>query len=290
MNENIKKRNNNSSNDLTIINTSLIKSAKETGDPVKKILKAFKKDKFTCTRDYNIDKILNEKNKKILKLNKRAWSSYNIFFNNKARTSKYSNILLYQHNNFYYGTSIFSAPSVKQNRVEINRLLKNNRNRRLNYINNMHNAMMIKNSKLYRKKINFFSKENSFDNKLKKNLKEKYNINDMNIINNKDKVDNKDNKDIIEKKDILNVLKTTLKQNFRGHLTGKLNKRNFSSYELSLKKYKYLKSNNQINNLSENINYNNSPNRNCCLSFTSLTKKIKNNRKKRKHKKYRNMN
>jgi hypothetical protein len=134
----------------------------------------------------------------------------------------------------------------------------------------MHNAMMIKNSKLYRKKINFFSKENSFDNKLKKNLKEKYNINDMNIINNKDKVDNKDNKDIIEKKDILNILKTTLKQNFRGYLTGKVNKRNFSSYELSLKKYKYIKSNNQINNLSANINYNNSPNRNCCLSFKKL--------------------
>ena len=252
MNEKIKKRNNNSSNNSSIINTSLMKADKESGNPVKKIWTVLKRDKSTDTRDNIVKEFLIEQNKKKIGI-KRVWSSYNIFFYNKDKTFKYTNIPFFKKNNIYSGSSIFSAPSVKQNRLEINKLLKNYKIRRLNYINNIHHSMMIKESKLYRKKINYFSKDNSFDNILKNNLKKKYNINDMNNINkkenivnkeNKDNKENIDNKEKIEKKEILNIVKSPLQKDIKGLLFNKRNKRTFSNYELSLKRYKELKQSN----------------------------------------------
>ena len=115
MNENIKMRNNNSSNDLTVINTSLInKTFKKSKRQIKKVRTAYKKDQ--AIGDFT----------KFVK---------NIY-NNKI--------------NLYCCSSIYSAPSVKQSRIKIKKLIKENKNKTLNYLNNIHNSIMIRESKLYR--------------------------------------------------------------------------------------------------------------------------------------------
>ena len=211
---------NNSSNDLTNINaTNLIykpisnKKEIKNKRPIQKIKTAFKKD--TGTGDFKI----NEKYRPEFKF-KRVWSSQNILLYNLNKTSKYSKNIFNQHFNFYSGASIYSAPSVKDNRIEITKLLRNSRNKRIDYLNNIHNNLMIQSSKQYRKKRNFYSKDNSFENETKNNLKRKYNMNDMNEINN---------------------IKLNLNNNFKRYFTSKKSKRIFSCYDLSLKRYKIVK-------------------------------------------------
>ena len=222
---------NNSSNDLTNINaTNLInkpvsnKKEIKNKRPIQKIKTAFKKD--TGTGDFRI----NEKSVPEFKF-KRVWSTQNILLYNLNKTSKYRKSIFNQNFNFYSGASIYSAPSVKDNRIEITKLLRNSRNKRINYINNIHNNLMIQSSKQYRKKINFFSKDNSFENEAKNNLKRKYNMNDMNAINN---------------------IKLNLNPNFKRYFTSKKRNRIFSCYDLSLKRYKIVKK-----DINSKKNYNN---------------------------------
>ena len=222
---------NNSSNDLTNINaTNLINKAisnkkeKKNKRPIQKIKTAFKKE--AGTGDFKINEIQNGLCKQEFKF-QRVWSSQNIFLYNLNKTSKYGKNIFNKNFNFYSGSSIYSAPSVKDNRMEITRLLKNSKNKRMNYLNNIHNNLMIQSSKQYRKKINYFSKDNSFENETKNNLKRKYNMNDMNEINN---------------------IKLNFNPNFKRYFTAKKSKRIFSCYDLSLKRYKIVKKDNSQKN------------------------------------------
>ena len=259
MNENKKESiKNNSSNDISFMNATNIISKNinisnnkenKIKKPFKKIKTAYKKD--AGTGDFKINEKLLGKARTDLKF-KRVWSTQNIFLYNMCKTSKYGKHLFNKNINFYSGAAIYSAPSVKENRIEINKLLKSGKNKRINYLNNIHNNMMIKSSKKYRKKINFFSKDNSFDNKTKLELKRKYNMNDMNEI------------DKIKKK---------LYPINRGYFITSKNRRNFSGIDLSLKRYQYLKQ--DMNNnlfLNNNENKNNYKNENT-LSTKYLSKK-----------------
>ena len=163
---------------------------------------------------------------------KRIWSSQNIFLYNRSTKNKYNNILSNKNFNFYCIDSIYSAPSVKENRLEINKLLKYKKLKRMNYLNNIHNNIMIKESKLYRQKFISATKENSFETETKNNLKRKYNMNDMN--------------------EIINI-KKNLQPYFKGQYIVNDRKRYFSSYGLSINKYKCLKPN-IISNDKKNLN------------------------------------
>ena len=242
MNENIKKRNNNSSNDLTVINSSLInKTFKESKKQIKKVMTAYKKDK--AIGDFKINELLNDNtNKKKIKIKlKRIWSSQNVFINNKPKTTQFNKNIYNNKINFYCCSSIYSAPSVKQSKIKIKKLIKENKNKTLNYLNNIHNSIMIRESKLYREKINFFSKDNSYNNTIRNNLKKKYNMNDMNDINN------------------INNVRNILKYNLKGYLINKRNKRCFSTYDL--KRYRTLKRDILTNNENNIINVNDSTNK-----------------------------
>ena len=233
MNDNIKKKaKNNSSNDLTVINTTnlinkTLQNNKENKRATVKIKTAFKKNK--ASGDFRINDI-NFKNYKTGYKFQRMWSSQNIFLYNKGKKSiKNGKILFNNDINIYSASSIYSAPSVKENRIEITKLIKNGKDRRIDYINNIHNNLMIKSSKLYRQKLTACSKDNSFDRKTKNYFKNKYNMKDMNEIN---------------------KIKINLHPNFKGYFLSKKNKRNFSSNELSLKRYI------SSNKNKKNINYN----------------------------------
>ena len=225
MNEVKKKvQENTSSNNLSIINSTNLmnkifvnKNENKNKRPFQKIKTAFKKDKGIG--DFKINDI--QKGYTSEYKFKRIWSSQNMFLYNKSNKNKYGTNLFGKNFNIYCIDSIYSAPSVRDNRIEINKLLKYKKIKRLKYLNNIHNNLMIKESKLYRQKLSSASKDNSFDNKVKNNLKRKYNMNDMNEINN------------------INNIKNNLLPHFKGYNIIN-NKRNFSSYGLSLKKYRYL--------------------------------------------------
>ena len=249
--ENIK---NNSSNDISLMNaTNIIRKninisnnkENKTKKPLQIIKTAYKKD--TGTGNFKINEILLGKTRTDLKF-KRVWSTQNIFLYNTNKTSKYEKHLYNKNINFYSGAAIYSAPSVKENRIEINKLLKSGKIKRINYLNNIHNNMMIKSSKQYRKKINFCD---SFDNKTKFELKRKYNMNDMNEI---DKI----------KKNLYPIN--------RGYFIISKNRRNFSGIDLSLKRYQYLKQDMNNNIVLNNNNKNNYKNENT-LSTKYLSKK-----------------
>ena len=89
-------------------------------------------------------------------------------------------------NNLYSSsTIILRAPSVKENRHEIYRMMLKEKNKKMNYINNMYNNLMINESKLYRKKLYLtgFISNNNHSTKGQIELKKKFSMNDMNIIN-----------------------------------------------------------------------------------------------------------
>ena len=111
---------------------------KDNNNSMKKISTQFKKE------------IQNYKNKMEIKF-KRIWSSQNIFLSNNNNNNNINNINknkhnLFYNNNIYSGSSIYSAPTVKQNRIEIARLIQDGKNKRLNYVNNLFNSIMIKES------------------------------------------------------------------------------------------------------------------------------------------------
>ena len=168
----------------------------------------------------------------------RIWSTKNVISNGK-------NINL-ENNDLYYSSSIiFRAPSVKDNRIEISKMMKKEKNKKLNFLKNMHNDLMIKESKLYRKKLYLtgFKSSNNIESQAKIELKKKYSLNSMNdIININDD----------EKNNNINMNKINLSINFKGSFNKtKLRKNTLNSYENTLIRYEYLKK-----NLDENNNKN----------------------------------
>ena len=168
----------------------------------------------------------------------RIWSTKNVISNGK-------NINL-ENNDLYYSSSIiFRAPSVKDNRIEISKMMKKEKNKKLNFLKNMHNDLMIKESKLYRKKFYLigFKSSNNIESQAKIELKKKYSLNSMNdIININDD----------EKNNNINMNKINLSINFKGSFNKtKLRKNTLNSYENTLIRYEYLKK-----NLDENNNKN----------------------------------
>lgn len=213
---------------------------------------AFKKNKYID--NYRINDFKNEKYNPEIKI-KRIWSSQNIFISKNKEYGKYlfNKKYLYNTINFYCGSEIYRAPSVKENRKEINHLLTKKKNKRLNELNNMHNTMMINESKLYRQKIFLFSNDNNnnSENKRNNNIKNRYNMNDMNEINN---------------------IKINLKP--KRFFKIKNYKRNFSGY-LSLRKKKYNDIGYSNNNLLSNDNNTLSSNKTNYYSGYKTNKKEK---------------
>ena len=84
---------------------------------------------------------------------------------------------------------MFRAPSVKENRFEIYQLMKKEKNRKIDYLKNIYNTIMINESKLYRKKLYLsgFKSNNNYSAKGKEELIHRYNINDVNNIIEKNK-------------------------------------------------------------------------------------------------------
>ena len=177
--------NNNSSNDL-IINIKVINKIfsynKENEKKLKKIKSLFKSDKNELNFGINKHKFNIHKNNNYLK-QKRVWSSQNLLNKDKNNSFNKNNYI----SNYYCGSALHRAPSIKENKLEINEILKKENNKRLNELNNMYNTMMINESKLYRQKLYLFSNDSKRydnDNKMRNNLKKKYSTNDMNNINN----------------------------------------------------------------------------------------------------------
>ena len=118
------------------------------------------------------------KNKKNINLNElhsskafhRIWSSQNIY----GRNWDYANKPI--RNNLYSGlTKIYRAPSVQENRYEIYKLMKKERSKKMNYLNNIYNTIMINESRLYREKLYLSGfKSNNYNTKRKVELKKKY--------------------------------------------------------------------------------------------------------------------
>ena len=202
---------NKSFNDFSIVNINHIMS------------KTYNKE--TKIKIHNAN-ILNDKLSDNYKLNNNQFeknrfisSSKSIIFNkNKSVNNKRRNSFYTKSTNIYCKNSIYSAPTMKHNRVEITRLLRSGKVKTLSYVNNIHNSIMIKESKLYRKKLKSFSKHNSLNDDERSKLKKKYSIIDMNDIKN---------------------IKFKLAPKFKDFPL-KNNKRNFSSYESSLNRKKKL--------------------------------------------------
>ena len=174
-------------------------------------------NKFNFVNNADI-KINNDKNnhnnEKEMKF-KRFWSSQNIIINNKNTKPK-CNLINNKNkkSNYFYSVSIYSAPSAQENRLEIDRMVKINRNKRLSDLNNLHNSLMIKESKIYRKKLQSLSKDNSFENDEKAKIKKRYNMNDMSELNN---------------------IRYNLHQTFQEYYLRKRYKRNIKNNDTSLK-------------------------------------------------------
>ena len=117
---------------------------------------------------------------------KRIWSSQNIYVNDK----NWDYVHRPGKNNLYSTfTKMFSAPSVKENRYEIYKLLKKEKNRKMNYLNNLYNTIMINESQLYRKKLYLsgLKSNHNYSAKGKEVFSKKYNMNDINDIRDKNK-------------------------------------------------------------------------------------------------------
>ena len=153
----------------------------------------------------------------------RIWSSQNILGDKNNNNWDYIRNPI--RNNLYSSSSIiFRAPSVKENRYEISRMMRKERDKKMNYLNNIYNTIMINESKLYRKKLYLTGfKTNHNGTKGKIELKKKYDLKDMNDLN-----DNK--KNYINAR--LDIKSSFIKNRY---------KKNLSSYESTLIRYQYLK-------------------------------------------------
>ena len=182
----------------------------------------------------------------------RIWSSQNIyesdrnwdFLHKPTRNNLYSTF-----------TKMFRAPSVKENRFEIYQLMKKEKNRKIDYLKNIYNTIMINESKLYRKKLYLsgFKSNNNYSAKGKEELIHRYNINDMN--------------DIIEKNKREKLYSS---KNMKSSFILKNKRKVISSYSNSLLKYKNTSKKKEEENESSVLFYDN---KNKKLSQTSSTNK-----------------
>ena len=150
----------------------------------------------------------------------RIWSSQNILYGN----NNWDYIKKPIRNNLYSSSSIiFRAPSVKENRYEISRMMRKEKYKKMNYLNNIYNTLMISESKLYRKRLYLTGfKGNSTKGKVE--LKKRYNMDDMNSLNNNEK-----------------NININLRLGIKSSFVKNRGKKNINNYESSLIRYKYLK-------------------------------------------------
>ena len=150
----------------------------------------------------------------------RIWSSQNILYGN----NNWDYIKKPIRNNLYSSSSIiFRAPSVKENRYEISRMMRKEKYKKMNYLNNIYNTLMISESKLYRKRLYLTGfKANSTKGKVE--LKKRYNMDDMNSLNNNEK-----------------NININLRLGIKSSFVKNRGKKNINGYESSLIRYKYLK-------------------------------------------------
>ena len=150
----------------------------------------------------------------------RIWSSQNILYGN----NNWDYIKKPIRNNLYSSSSIiFRAPSVKENRYEISRMMRKEKYKKMNYLNNIYNTLMISESKLYRKRLYLTGfKGNSTKGKVE--LKKRYNMDDMKSLNNNEK-----------------NININLRLGIKSSFVKNRCKKNINSYESSLIRYKYLK-------------------------------------------------
>ena len=177
----------------------------------------------------------------------RIWSSQNIIKSHKNFFSK--NPI---RNDLYSSSSIIlRAPSVKENRYEIYKMLRKEKDKKMNYLNNIYNTLMISESKLYREKLLLSGfKSNYIKGKI--DLKKRYNMYDINDI-----YENKRSKKMYSGNNIKSSF--TLKKKT---ITDK-------KYNNNLIRYKYLKKNVDDNDNFE-LTY---KNKNKKLISTSSTNK-----------------
>ena len=150
----------------------------------------------------------------------RIWSSQNILYGN----NNWDYIKKPIRNNLYSSSSIiFRAPSVKENRYEISRMMRKEKYKKMNYLNNIYNTLMISESKLYRKRLYLTGfKANSTKGKVE--LKKRYNMDDMKSLNNNEK-----------------NININLRLGIKSSFVKNRGKKNINNYESSLIRYKYLK-------------------------------------------------
>ena len=263
MNETKEKVNNNNTSNDSIINIKVINKIfshnQENEINLKKIKSFFRTDKGDLNFDINKQKFFIHKNNNYLK-QKRVWSSQNIFKSNDKNNSFNKNIYNF---NFYSGSALYRAPSIKENKLEINEILKKENDRRLNELNNMYNTMMINESKLYRQKLNLFSNDNkeyNSENKIRNNMKKKYSTNDMNKINNIIKNLKPNLKKIIhkrKKKQYFKINDNVTQNNFKNDLLNKSDELTISTNKTNYySRYKEKKKYYKINNISKGKTYN----------------------------------
>ena len=116
----------------------------------------------------------------------RVWSSQNIYESDR----NWDFVHRPMRNNLYSTfTKVFRAPSVIDNRYEIYKLMKKEKNRKMDYLKNIYNTIMVHESKLYRKKLYLsgFKSNSNYSAKGKEELIKKYNINYANDIVDKNK-------------------------------------------------------------------------------------------------------
>ena len=199
-----------------MINKNPLNFMNKTFSFPKTLIKIFPKVKGNIS-----NKHLNQKYSS--KLQNRIWSSQNIM-SVKNELNFIKNPI---RNNLYSSSSIiYRAPSVRENRYKIGQLIKKEKMKKMNYFNNIHNEMLINESKLYRKKLYLTGFKSFNDITAKIELKRKYNMKDM--------IEFNDN----EKKEYLNI-RSSLKRNSNKNK----NEKSLSGYESSLTRYKYYKKN-----------------------------------------------
>ena len=153
----------------------------------------------------------------------RIWSGQNII-NGDNNWDYMKNPI---RNNLYSSSSIiFRAPSVKENRYEISKMMRRERDKKMNYLNNIYNTIMINESKLYRKKLYLTGSKsnNNFGTKGKLELKKKYDLKDMNDLNENEKNEN-----------------INMRLGIKSPFTNNRYKKSLNNYEDSLMRYKYIK-------------------------------------------------
>ena len=151
-------------------NKNTINQMNKTFSNTKPKLKEFQK-----TKDFKQNVNINERYSS--KVFSRIWSCKNLIKSHKNYDTK--NPI---RNGLYSGSSIIlRAPSVRENRYEIHKMIRKEKDKTINYLNNIYNTLMISESKLYREKLLLSGfKSNYIKGKIE--LKQKYNMPDINVI------------------------------------------------------------------------------------------------------------